>query len=221
MQIRISFLLKLRHTQFACNVFTLKYFPFSSHVHCTYVITHQAQSFMTALKASQGLSKVTDHIKNYRPKILVLSGTPSNRQNLVDFGNLISKKISLMSTLDIVDENSLSWRSLDKLKQDAQKWLLDNKIKAFHVITRRNSFSEGVRAALELQGLGKLSPNMVLVGFKENWREDSEGSLEYYRALHTAMDMRLAVGILRLPTSYHQAEELTVNSAVQRCDLFI
>ena len=176
---------------------------------------------MTALKASQGLFKVTDHIKNYRPKILVLSGKPSQRQNLVDFGNLITKKISLMSTLDIVDENSLSWRSLDNLKQEAQKWLLDNKIKAFHGITRNNSFSEGVRAALELQGLSKLCPNMMLIGFKENWREDDDGSLEYYQALHTAMDMRLAVGILRLPASYHQDRGTGDISAVQRCDLSV
>ena len=171
---------------------------------------------MTALKASQGLFKVTDHIKNYRPKILVLSGKPSHRQNLVDFGHLITKKISLMSTLDIVDENSLSWRSLDKLKQESQRWLLDNKIKAFHGMTRNNSFSEGVRAALELQGLSKLSPNMMMVGFKENWREEGEGSLEYYQALHTAMDMGLAVAILRLPASYHEAREEGDTPTVQR-----
>ena len=173
---------------------------------------------MTALKASQGLFKVTDHIKNYRPKILVLSGQPSHRQHLVDFGNLITKKISLMSTLDIVDENSLSWRSLEKLKQESQEWLLENKIKAFHGITRNNSFSQGVRAALELQGLSKLSPNMMLVGFKENWGEDTEGSEEYYKALHTAMDMRMAVGILRLPASYHQDRD---TEALQRSDLMV
>ena len=117
-----------------------------------------------------------------------------------------------------MDENLLSWRSLEKLKQESQKWLLDNKIKAFHGITRNNSFSEGVRAALELQGLSKLSPNMMLVGFKENWREDTEGSLEYYQALHTAMDMRLAVAILRIPASYHQDRDTSV---AQRSDLNI
>ena len=123
-----------------------------------------------------------------------------------------------MSTLDIVDENSLSWRSLERLKQESQEWLLENKIKAFHGITRNNSFSQGVRAALELQGLSKLSPNMMLVGFKENWGEDSEGSEEYYQALHTAMDMRMAVGILRLPASYHQDRD---TEAAQRSDLMV
>ena len=159
---------------------------------------------------------MSDHIKNYRPKILVLSGDPLDRPNLVEFGNLITKKISLMSTLHIVDQISLDWKSLDKLKQEAQQWLLSNKIKAFHGITRNNSFSEGVRVALELQGLSKLSPNMVLVGFKENWREDEAGSREYYQAVHTAMDMRLAVAVLRLPAAYHQSSVDWENSPVQR-----
>ena len=34
-----------------------------------YTFHCQAQSFVTALKASQGLVKVNDHIKNYRPKV--------------------------------------------------------------------------------------------------------------------------------------------------------
>ena len=34
-----------------------------------YTFQCQAQSFVTALKASQGLVKVNDHIKNYRPKV--------------------------------------------------------------------------------------------------------------------------------------------------------
>ena len=75
---------------------------------------------------------------------------------------------------------------------------MDNKIKAFHTVTRNNKFSEGVRSAIELHGLGKLSPNMVMIGFKENWRTVPAETEEYFNALQTAFDMRLAVGILRV-----------------------
>ena len=37
-----------------------------------------------------------DHVKNYRPKLLVFTGLPIHRQPLVDFGYLITKKLSLM-----------------------------------------------------------------------------------------------------------------------------
>ena len=107
-----------------------------------------------------------------------------------------------MSTLHIVDHDNTDWKQLEVIKHQSQQWLMDNKIKAFHGITRNSRFSEGVRSALELHGLSKLSPNMILVGFKENWRQNPQDTQNYYQALHIAMDMRLSVGILRLPTKY-------------------
>ena len=161
---------------------------------------------MTALKASQGLLKVSDHIKNYRPKLLVVSGQPSHRPSLVEFANLLTKKISLMTTLHIIQDETTDWKTVESLRTESQDWLLNRKIKSFHGVTRNSSFAEGVRSALELQGLSKLAPNMILLGFKENWRKDIPGSLQYYSALHQAMQMKLAVGILRLPPVSKQNE---------------
>ena len=39
----------------------------------------QSQTFMSALKSVQALAKVEDHVKNYRPKIIVMSGNPADR----------------------------------------------------------------------------------------------------------------------------------------------
>ena len=45
---------------------------------------------------------------------------------------------------------------------------------------------------------------------QENWLCDSEESTrEYFLSLHTAMEMRLAVAILRLPTSYKNIQQNT------------
>jgi solute carrier family 12 sodium/potassium/chloride transporter 2 len=56
----------------------------------------QAQSYNTALKSVQDLNYVEEHVKNYRPQILVLSGMPGNRPPLIDFTYLIVKNLSLM-----------------------------------------------------------------------------------------------------------------------------
>lgn len=56
----------------------------------------QAQSYNSALKSIQELNNVNDHVKNYRPQILVLSGLPGSRPPLVDFANLLTKELSLM-----------------------------------------------------------------------------------------------------------------------------
>lgn len=56
----------------------------------------QAQSYNFALRSALDLNKVAEHVKNYRPQVLVLSGLPSSRPTLIDFANLITKGNSLL-----------------------------------------------------------------------------------------------------------------------------
>lgn len=56
----------------------------------------QAQMYNNALLSVHALNSVADHVKNYRPQILVLSGLPSHRPPLVTFARLITKHLSLM-----------------------------------------------------------------------------------------------------------------------------
>ena len=46
--------------------------------------------------------------------------------------------------------------------------------------------------------LGKLTPNMVMLGYKSNWQEDCEGLNQYIDVIHHGFDIHLAMGILRL-----------------------
>ena len=47
-------------------------------------------------------------------------------------------------------------------------------------------------------GLGKLVPNMILLGFKNDWMDDLSKVSGYINVLHHGFDVHLAVGILRL-----------------------
>ena len=51
---------------------------------------------------------------------------------------------------------------------------------------------------MEVAGLGKLSPNMMLIGFQEKWCSDLEGSKDYVKILQSAFDLHLSVGIFRI-----------------------
>lgn len=57
--------------------------------------TTQAQIYKNALQAVHQLNSVEDHVKNFRPQILVLTGMPSARPPLVDFAHLLTKNISM------------------------------------------------------------------------------------------------------------------------------
>ena len=58
----------------------------------------QAQIFTTALNSVYSLVNIEEHIKTYRPQVLVLSGPPSYRPPLVHFANCITKNMSLLVT---------------------------------------------------------------------------------------------------------------------------
>jgi solute carrier family 12 sodium/potassium/chloride transporter 2 len=56
----------------------------------------QAQTYKTALTSVHRLVNVNEHVKNYRPQILILSGKPQDRPPLVDLASLITKHSALM-----------------------------------------------------------------------------------------------------------------------------
>lgn len=56
----------------------------------------QAHSYRNALQYVCKLERTDEHVKNYRPQLLVLSGNPASRPGLVDFGYSITKGSSLM-----------------------------------------------------------------------------------------------------------------------------
>ncbi len=157
----------------------------------------QSQSFMVALNAVQSLSKVEDHIKNYRPKVLCLCGNPGDRPTLIDFGSLLTKKISFFQCLRFIEgdlPNSRVSLALDL----GQKWMKSNHVKAFFHVSRIDGLDRGLRTGLELCGLGKMGPNVVLVGFKTKWEADVEGTEDYVNTLTTVLESGYALMILRI-----------------------
>ena len=54
----------------------------------------QGRAYDVALSGIYQLNNVEEHVKNYKPQILVLSGQPGSRRALVDLGHLICKSSS-------------------------------------------------------------------------------------------------------------------------------
>jgi len=151
--------------------------------------------FVNALNNSYALNYQKDHIKTYRPKILLLSGNPAHRQPLVDFANLITKKMSLLICANIAPE--FPTIDTELAKESVTDWMKDHNIKSFYNISQNSKFSEGVRNAISLAGIGKLCPNMILMGFNNN-KTDKANIHEYFDTLIIAFERKMAVGILRL-----------------------
>merc|ERR1711892_226530 len=173
----------------------------------------QAAVFVNALKSVQSLTDTPEHVKNYRPKLLVLSGNPTHRIPLLDFGNLITKKLSLLVTGHVITDDAP--KNTTKLRNDVQEWMKMTKINGFYNVLQNKSFEDGALACLALSGLGKLAPNMLLMGFKSDWEEDAERAIQYLTVWNQAYDNGLSVIILRvkggLDYSPHIVDEDLIN----------
>uniref|UniRef100_A0A2C9GV90 Uncharacterized protein n=1 Tax=Anopheles dirus TaxID=7168 RepID=A0A2C9GV90_9DIPT len=161
--------------------------------------TTQAQTYKSALTAALKLQCVGEHVKNYHPSVLVLAGKPANRPALIDLAHQITKNQALLIVGDVVG-GRLSHRKRELRSNDSRTFLETRKIEGFYELIDGTGFEEGIRAMIQTSGVGKLSPNIVLVGYKADWMRCPVLELQtYYNMLNDAFDNRMALAILRLP----------------------
>lgn len=144
----------------------------------------QAQTYKTALNSVQQLNNVEDHIKNYRPQILVFSGFPNTRPILVDFAYSLTKNVSLLLCGHII-KGATNHKHQSYLQRRARDWFGIHKLKAFYSQVDDESFESGCKALMQASGIGKLKPNIVLMGYKHDWRTCDKDDLQmYFNVVH-------------------------------------
>ncbi|NXF29203.1 S12A3 protein, partial [Nyctibius bracteatus] len=162
----------------------------------------QASSYNMALNYSVGLSEVDEHIKNYRqgPQCLVLTGPPNFRPALVDFVGTFTKNLSLMLCGNVLIGPRKQKMPESRLTADGHtKWLTKRKIKAFYTDVVAEDLRSGVQMLIQAAGLGKMRPNILVLGYKKNWQTASPQSLEdYVGILHDAFDFKYGVCLMRM-----------------------
>uniref|UniRef100_A0A665T1V8 Solute carrier family 12 member 3 n=1 Tax=Echeneis naucrates TaxID=173247 RepID=A0A665T1V8_ECHNA len=159
----------------------------------------QAGSYNIALNQCVGLNHVEDHVKNYRPQCLVLTGPPSSRPALVDLVNCFTKSLSLMICGNVVTYGPSSVAVERATSGSHVSWLNQRKVKSFYrgvVAAERRS---GVNMLLQGAGLGRIKPNVLLMGFKRDWCTDSpQATHDYIGILHDAFDLQFGVCVFRM-----------------------
>jgi len=59
-------------------------------------------------------------------------------------------------------------------------WLCYHKIKGFYVQIDGTNFEDGAKSLMQTVGLGKLKPNIIMLGYKNNWFKCSTQDLNMY-----------------------------------------
>ncbi|XP_052797099.1 solute carrier family 12 member 2-like isoform X2 [Mya arenaria] len=172
--------------------------------------SQQANVYRNALNSALKLSQTEDHVKNFRPQVLVLTGFPCNRPDLVYFVNGLTKKISLMICGHIIEgSHSDTLKDYRRYKRGyVNRWLSKRHIKAFYSVTTAPDYRLGAKSLMQNAGIGKLKPNILMMGFKSTWQSDKPETLDtYFNVIHDAFDCDYGVGVLRTRERLFMEEE--------------
>jgi hypothetical protein len=119
-------------------------------------------------RTRQNLLKLEDslyHPKNWRPFVLAFSGTGFSRPHLVVFGSWLTRETGVLSLGQVIP-GGLKGRSKRLASQEAilHSMIKERRLAAFPAVVVANDYPSGVQGLVQCQGLGRLRPNVVLMG---------------------------------------------------------
>ncbi|MEQ9309214.1 MAG: Na-K-Cl cotransporter [Balneolaceae bacterium] len=106
--------------------------------------------------------------KTWRPRPLVLSGSPKKRWHLIDFANSLTHNRGILVVATVLKSKTVDHQRLERMEVDLGSFLKKRAVEALvKVVSSENPFKGSVRL-VEAYGLGKLLPNTIILGGSEN-----------------------------------------------------
>ncbi|NWH90547.1 S12A2 protein, partial [Aegithalos caudatus] len=183
----------------------------------------QALTYLNALQHSIRLSGVEDHVKNFRPQCLIMTGAPNSRPALLHLVHAFTKNVGLMICGHVhMGPRRQAMKELSTDLAKYQRWLIKNKMKAFYAPVHAEDLRDGGQYLMQAAGLGRMRPNTLVVGFKKNWRQGDMRDVEtYINLFHDAFDVQYGVVVIRLKEgldiSHLQGQDLLSSQEKSPC----
>ena len=89
-----------------------------------------------------------------------------------------------MINLIILMQGPYNQKVRNALNRQAYNWLSKHKKKGFYTLVEEESFERGAHSIMQISGLGKLRPNMIMMGYKKDWLScDRQELLGYFNVI--------------------------------------
>ncbi|XP_064312443.1 solute carrier family 12 member 1 isoform X3 [Phalacrocorax carbo] len=180
----------------------------------------QALYYINALDSALALTTVEDHVKNFRPQCIALTGAPMIRPALLDITHTFTKNNGLCICCEVyTGPRKLCVKEMNSGMAKKQDWLTKNKRKAFYAAVAADSFRDGVKSLLQASGLGRMKPNTLVIGFKKDWRNATATQVEnYVGVIHDAFDFELGMIIVRISQGFDISQVLQVQEELEKLE---
>ncbi|XP_052745187.1 solute carrier family 12 member 9 isoform X2 [Bicyclus anynana] len=171
------------------------------------LIFHQVRKYLLLLDPRR------EHVKFWRPQMLLLIGSPRQAAPLIDFVN--DQKKGGLFVIGHVRVGQLDG-SGDPLADEHKYWLklIDHlKVKAFVELCLAESIRNGAAHLTRLSGLGAMKPDTVLLGFR-----DSAPPKDFFRdptSPYTTSEFELDTGAVIFPARTPASPRLSASEYVR------
>ncbi len=102
--------------------------------------------------------------RTWKPNLLVLSGSPTERWYLIELADAIAQSRSFVTVASFVPEKTWSAERLDSLAEATREYLLKREVPAFIRTLPAIDPFEGAATMIRSYGFGPLRPNTILIG---------------------------------------------------------
>ncbi|MDR0305872.1 MAG: amino acid permease [Chitinispirillales bacterium] len=139
------------------------------------------------------LSSLPMHSKNWRPTIVVFSGSPTSRLELIKYSEWLSSGRGIMTVAAFVkgEFSEMAQKRAEALLS-FNEFVNKNDIKAFPEVLVTPDFNLGMTHFLQSNSLGPIKPNLAIFG----WSSDTANARGVINSVHTAASLNMSVGLI-------------------------
>jgi amino acid transporter len=139
--------------------------------------------FTVARYALLNLESKGWHRKNWRPNILVFTGQPHNREQLVELADWMSRGKGIVTFVQLLIGNveQMAGSNLRNVaRKQIRSYIQKREMMAFAEVDIAPDFYNGALTVAQSHGVGGLEPNAVLMG----WSRTPAGRLQHIRIMN-------------------------------------